>query len=676
MTTEHSSRKRPAQILTAANKLLDVRFLRDMSIPRKLALGFGVLVILILVSAGVSFLGSYQATVQIDTTDEVRVPIALDAAHAQADLLRMQANVRGYLALGNQEYRDSYLDARQAFEDDLEQLESMSADLDELSNYRLTRLRMVYEEWSKLPEHLFELRDDQLDREPAYRLLVITGTQYAGQVLIDVNTMIELQGYSKDPTEEDLALLENMAEFQGNFAAMLSAMRGYVTTRNRIYRGEYEVNLLDNQNVWSELRKRRDALSPAQQELFDNVAQNREAFLILPDQIFETLESERWREDLYIFSAQAVPLANEMQHLLDDLVTSQQTFLEDELNDGRQSLSTTNWLILSGGVIALIFSLAAAYLTRATIARPIRRLTAVAEQIRTGDLNAQARVESGDEIGILAETFNNMTGQLRQTLTQVRKEKKRADDLLQVVIPIGVELTTEKDFNRLLEKMLLEAQSFCHADAGTLYLRTDDDQLEFVIVRNNTRNITMGGATGQKVPFSPLPLRDQETATPDHCRVATRVALSGVSSNIPDHNCPSDIIEGYHVTSLLTIPLKNSRDQVMGVLQLLNATDPETGQFIPFDQNLQQMMESFSSLAVAALEAYIREQSLRQEIRELRIEIDEAKKSKAVAEITESDYFQELQKRARRLRGRSKPGQEKRSAPTQKHTETEEKERG
>jgi CHASE3 domain sensor protein/GAF domain-containing protein len=676
MTTQPSSRKRPAQILTAVNKLSDIRFLRDMSIPRKLALGFGVLVILILVSAGVSFLGSYQATIQIDTTDEVRVPIALDAAHAQADLLRMQANVRGYLALGDQEYRDSYLDARQAFEDDLEQLESMSAELDELSNYRLTRLRVIYEEWSELPEHLFELRDDQLDREPAYRLLVITGTQYAGQVLIDINTMIELQGYSKDPTEEDLALLEDMAEFQGNFAAMLSAMRGYVTTRNRIYRGEYEVNLLDNQNAWSELRKRRDALSPDQQEILDNITQNREAFLVLPDQIFDTLEGERWREDLYIFSEKAVPLANEMQDLLDGLVTAQQTFLEDELDDGRRSLSTTNWLILSGGVIALIFGLAAAYLARATIARPVRRLTAVAEQIRAGDLNAQARVESGDEIGILAETFNNMTGQLRQTLTQVRKEKKRADDLLQVVIPIGVELTTEKDFNRLLEKMLLEAQSFCNADAGTLYLRTDDDQLEFVIVRNNTHNVAIGGTTGHKVPFPPLPLQDQTTAKAGRIPITTQVALDGVSSNIPDHDHPSDIVEDYHVTSLLTIPLKDSLGQVLGVLQLLNATDPETGQFIPFDQNLQQMMESFSSLAVAALEAYIREQSLRQEIQELRIEIDEVKKSKAVAEITESDYFQELQKKARRLRDRSKPGREKRSAPTQKHTGMEKKERG
>jgi len=64
------------------------------------------------------------------------------------------------------------------------------------------------------------------------------------------------------------------------------------------------------------------------------------------------------------------------------------------------------------------------------------------------------------------------------------------------------------------------------------------------------------------------------------------------------------------------------------------------------------MMESFSSLAVAALEAYIREQSLRQEIRQLRIEIDEVKRQQQVSEIVESDFFQDLQARARAMRGR------------------------
>lgn len=107
---------------------------------------------------------------------------------------------------------------------------------------------------------------------------------------------------------------------------------------------------------------------------------------------------------------------------------------------------------------------------------------------------------------------------------------------------------------------------------------------------------------------------------------------------------------GYISASFLTIPLKDSEGNVQGVLQLLNALDSRRRTIIPFDQNLQQLMTSFSSLASAALEGYIEEQKLRSEIRELRIEIDKVKRDKQVAEITDSSYFKELQQKAQKLR--------------------------
>ncbi len=56
------------------------------------------------------------------------------------------------------------------------------------------------------------------------------------------------------------------------------------------------------------------------------------------------------------------------------------------------------------------------------LAGPITRLTAVAEQIIAGDLTAQAPVESGDEIGTLAATFNSMTAQLRSLVTGLEEQ--------------------------------------------------------------------------------------------------------------------------------------------------------------------------------------------------------------------------------------------------------------
>ena len=245
--------------------------------------------------------------------------------------------------------------------------------------------------------------------------------------------------------------------------------------------------------------------------------------------------------------------------------------------------------------------------------------------------------------------------------SEIRRERKRVNDLLNVVIPIGLALAAERDFNSLLEKILLETKSFCNADAGTLYLRTDDDLLKFVIVRNDSLGIAMGGTSGQEVSFPLLPMVDPTTGEPNYHNVATHVALTGSSINIPDAYTAEgydfsgtktfDKQTGYRSKSFWTLPLKSSQKEVIGVLQLINALAPGTGEVIPFNNaGIQPMVESMAALAAVALEAYIREQGLRQEILQLRIELDRAKREQQVAEITDSEYFRRLQAKAHHLR--------------------------
>ncbi|NJL33842.1 MAG: GAF domain-containing protein [Chloroflexaceae bacterium] len=242
---------------------------------------------------------------------------------------------------------------------------------------------------------------------------------------------------------------------------------------------------------------------------------------------------------------------------------------------------------------------------------------------------------------------------------QLRKEKKRANDLLHVVIPLGVALSSERDFQRLLENILVEAMDFCRADGGWLFLR-EANQLRCVMLRIPSKQINIGSTDGTPLTFPLVAHNSTDSAPPRY--TITLAALQGESVNVSDlaNDQRFDLLEmphpdlsnNYITTSLLTIPLKNNQGDVVGVLELFNARDPETEQIIAFDSNLQQMMESYSSLAVAALEAYIREQVLRQEIHELRIEIDEVKRQKQVSEIVDTELFQDLQNRARNLRQR------------------------
>jgi pimeloyl-ACP methyl ester carboxylesterase/DNA-binding response OmpR family regulator/GAF domain-containing protein len=243
-------------------------------------------------------------------------------------------------------------------------------------------------------------------------------------------------------------------------------------------------------------------------------------------------------------------------------------------------------------------------------------------------------------------------------LQRLEEERRRGDDLLNVVIPLGVALSSEKDFNLLLERFVVEAQRLSGADGGTLYLIAEE-KLRFMIVRTSSLQIAMGGASGKDIPFPPLRLYDEQSGAPLFNYVVTHAALEGKTINIADAYHADgydfsgtrdfDARTGYHTTSVLTVPLKDGAGRVIGVLQLINAKDGD-GRVVPFDDGARQMLESLGSLAAAALAAALREQQLRQEITDLRIEIDQQKKQHDLEQITSSPYFASLQSRARQLR--------------------------
>ena len=287
--------------------------------------------------------------------------------------------------------------------------------------------------------------------------------------------------------------------------------------------------------------------------------------------------------------------------------------------------------------------------THSPLKRIMQAVRAVEKGEYTPDLLSDLAKEGG-ELGQLARVLDDMARVVSFRDNQLR--------LLRKVIPIGVSLSAEKDFNRLLETLVMEAQSVTHADAGSLYL-VENDTLRFVIVRNTSLNLAQGGTSGNEITFLPVPLFKPD-GSENKANIASHSALTHKRVNIGDAYQAEgfdfsgtktfDTRLNYHSKSFLTIPLENKEGKVIGVVQLINAKNPETGQVIPFSDD--DVLEALVLLATAALDGYIREASLRQEIAKLRIEINETRRAHQVAEITETKYFKDLQDKATLLRAR------------------------
>src|SRR5882672_10128877 len=175
---------------------------------------------------------------------------------------------------------------------------------------------------------------------------------------------------------------------------------------------------------------------------------------------------------------------------------------------------------------------------------------------------------------------------------------------------IGVSLSGETDINRLLETILTAAKSITRADGGTLYRVTEEKTLRFEILRTSSLKNYLGGTTGNPVPFYPIQLYGKD-GKPNHNMVAAHAALTGKTVNIADAYTADgfdfsgtrafDSKTGYRSKSFLTVPMRNHEGESIGVLQLINAQDPHSGEIVPFSASDQRLAESLASQAAVAL---------------------------------------------------------------------------
>ena len=196
----------------------------------------------------------------------------------------------------------------------------------------------------------------------------------------------------------------------------------------------------------------------------------------------------------------------------------------------------------------------------------------------------------------------NLNTLLHSVVDEVTVYAEQLGGQIKKLSDIGRALSGVHDLNTLLEMIVDQARSFTKADAGTLYI-LEENTLRFQIVQNDSLKIRMGGKTGDTIPFPPVELKESN--------VSAYVAIKGEPVNIPDVY-DTDLFDftgpkkfdqstGYRSKSMLVIPLKNHEDDVIGVLQLLNATNAINKEVIPFSKDYVNLSESLASQAAVAI---------------------------------------------------------------------------
>lgn len=182
---------------------------------------------------------------------------------------------------------------------------------------------------------------------------------------------------------------------------------------------------------------------------------------------------------------------------------------------------------------------------------------------------------------------------------------------LKKILDIAISLTAEKDYSRLLEKLISECMEITCSDAGTLYI-LKENRLEFMILRNNTMNVYKGG-DGKPIDSMPPVDLDIRYVCAYSAVKKKIVNIENVHEDAEfDWQGPKkyDEITGYHTQSMLVVPLIDHDDKVIGVIQLINSLD-ENREITYFTEDMEKIVFSISSEAAISLSNMILLEQLR-----------------------------------------------------------------
>ncbi len=222
---------------------------------------------------------------------------------------------------------------------------------------------------------------------------------------------------------------------------------------------------------------------------------------------------------------------------------------------------TRNTLLLA--ILIAVIVIAVAVLFAQFLARPITNLTATARQVAGGDLNVRAQIESRDETGQLAATFNSMTDQLQGIVGSLEEQVQERTAELALSMEVGQRASTFRDLDELLPTIIEFIRDRFNLYYAHIYFL--DDVGQNLIIRVGT------GAVGAELMARRhnLPVRGTSIVG----RVASEnrsIVVSDTATS--DIHKPNPLLP--HTRSEMAIPLL-VEEQVIGVLDM-QATEVDT----------------------------------------------------------------------------------------------------
>ena len=392
---------------------------RDMTIGKKVGLGFGIMTLILM---GVVLLTIKQVRTMEVITKRV-VELRTPTAHASLMMLNGMnhslASLRGWIILGDPKFQmERSIAWKEQINPSLQQMHRLAPNWTDAENK--SRLQSIEEEINNFKKVQQKIEDiaQTPENSPAQKILFEQAEPLEKSIVTNVSKMIR-QEMKDNKTPKNKRLIEILANIETTTSLALERADEFLLSGKEEFKKESLENRKKNAGYMIVLKKNKNKLNKEQLKSFETLQDEINKFSPLLKEIIRIRSGEDWNLANHWVKIEAAPVAFRIKKLLNDMTSVQEELLE---NDVAEISNKTHFLIVL--LVALFFTAAlisgvlGANITR-SISEPILDICKLTDEIAHGnEKKKRLPVLSQNELGTLSESFNQLLDRLQEKTPQ------------------------------------------------------------------------------------------------------------------------------------------------------------------------------------------------------------------------------------------------------------------
>lgn len=396
-----------------------------MTMGRKLGIGFGLIIVLMILSTVIGQMKVTELNVVQGRVTDLRFPTMVAGRDLINGINHSLAALRGYMILGGDEekaklFKGDRVKAWQELDDALARFDAFSKSWTDPKNVEaLQRMKTELDAFRKAQQEIEAISHTD-ENVPAVNLLVTEAAPRAGKMIVALGTIIDEEVTLKSSSERK-KLLKNLADTRGSFAIGLANIRAFLLTGDTVFRDNFMKKWEVNENRVARINKTRDLLSVNQAKQWQQFVSLRNEFAPLPSKMFELRLAADWNKANYWLGTKAAPRAHEIQTILAGMKKSQEGLMSNDLERLVTASDELKFVQILVTVIAILIGIIVAFFLTRSVLKSVNAIkTAANDYWSKGVLTYRVSHISSDELGDAAREINSFMDNIQGVIGNVK----------------------------------------------------------------------------------------------------------------------------------------------------------------------------------------------------------------------------------------------------------------